>query len=75
MLEWGLVDVAIDNQAHEVGNPLDNQEVIVKTPAKLVVGDQAIVDTQEVKTGDQEPHCMNETLVVIETHEAKIKRP
>lgn len=50
MLEWGLVDVAANNQAHEVGNPLDTQEAIVETPAKLVVGDQAIVDTHKVKT-------------------------
>jgi hypothetical protein len=73
MFEWGLVDVATDNQAHEVGNALDNQEAIVETPTNLVVGDQAILDTQEVKTRDQKPNCMSETLVVIKTHEAKIK--
>ncbi len=39
----------------------------MKTLTKLVAGHQAILDTQEVKIGDQKPHCMSDTLVVIET--------
>jgi hypothetical protein len=73
VLERGLADVVTNNQTHEVGNPLDTQEAIVETPTKLVVGDQTILDTQEVKTGDQKPRCMSDTLVVIETQEAKIE--
>jgi hypothetical protein len=39
----------------------------MEIPTKLVEGVQVILNTQEVKIGDQEPHCMNDTLVVIET--------
>ncbi len=39
----------------------------METPTKLVAGDQAIIDTQEVKIGDRKPHYMSDTLVVIET--------
>jgi len=45
----------------------------METPTKLDVSDQANLDTQEIKIGDQGPNCMNDTLVVIKTHEANIE--
>ncbi len=39
---------------------------------KLVTCDQAIFDTQEIKTRDKKPHAMSD-MVVIETQEAQIE--
>jgi hypothetical protein len=66
-LKGCLANVVTNNQIHEVGNLLDTQKAIVETPTKIVVGDQTIIDTQGVKIGDQKPHYMSDTLVVIET--------